>query len=243
VKLVMQQWIGILPAAGLATRLGSPGLPKELLPVVFDELEGGLRPVPVIEHTLQSMAEAGVERAYVVIAAHKLELVRVLGAGQALPVAFVCQPDPVGLTDAVLCALRWCEDQTVCLALPDTWFEPTNALAALRPVLTGADLVLGVFPTEHPHELGPVRFDGQRVVEVLDKPVSTDLRNTWGIAAWTPRFSTLLREADPGPIGYAFQQAVEAGLRVRAVWFPRGRFTDVGTARSLRDLVVGWPVE
>ena len=83
------------------------------------------------------------------------------------------------------------------MVLPDTVVTPIDAMAQLRQVRrdTDADVVLAIFPTNIPEQLGPVRFEeGGRVVEVLDKPHATDLRNTWGMATWSPRFSTFLHD-------------------------------------------------
>ncbi len=104
-----------------------------------------------------------------------------------------------------------------------------------------ADLVLGVLPTAKPRELGPVRFDGQmRVIEVQDKPAETDLnRTSWALAVWGPRFGELLAGAvkqNAGQtLGAVFQQAVDVGLNVCAVWFADGAFYDVGTPKGLAE--------
>lgn len=220
--------VGILPAAGLGTRLGSR-VCKELLVVDFD----GQRPVTAAEHALDAFADAGADRAIVVVADHKLELVRVLGPGDRLPIAYVHRA-PRGLADAVAAALPWVGDETVCLALPDTRFRPADAVARVHDelVASGADLVLGVFPTERPEALGPVRVDDGVVREVLDKPASTELRNTWGVAAWGPRFSALLSNTDTdASIGLVFDDAVKSGLVVRALEFADGHYLDVGDPR------------
>jgi glucose-1-phosphate thymidylyltransferase len=107
---------------------------------------------------------------------------------------------------------------------------------------TKADLVLGVFPANNPHELGPVRVASDGVVEcVFDKPARTAHMNTWGIAAWTPTFFDLLmRETATGSgevvLGAVFNRACEEGLRVRAVQFRDGLYRDLGTPGGLTQL-------
>ena len=221
---------GLIPAAGMATRLG--GQLKELVEV---------RGAPVIHASLAQLRRAGVNRAVVVIAEHKLELARALGDGTAfgLALAYVMRA-PRGLTDALDAARSWLVNDDACLVLPDTLLGPDDALARIcaECAAANADLVLGVFPTDRPLELGPVRVaaDGN-VVEVLDKPASTDLRNTWGMAAWSPRITQLIADAvasDPKIVlGAVFQRAIERGLRVRAVTFDDGYFIDVGTPAGL----------
>jgi glucose-1-phosphate thymidylyltransferase len=235
--------IGVIPAGGLGTRLAPLGYPKELLPIIYTGDEGRAVPRPVLLSSLDQMHAANVEQCVVVIADWKLELVRVLGARQAdVALAYVVREVPRGLADAIDATHAWVVDRDVCLALPDTVIEPADALARVGATLasTNADLVVGVFPTDRPEQLGPVRVDaGGRVRDVLDKPaqVSDDMRNTWGIAAWTPRFSALLHamvaENPSVVLGAVYQRAISDGLDVRAVTFSDGHFIDVGTPEGL----------
>lgn len=231
--------IGILPAGGLASRLAPLRYPKELLPVAIDD--DGV-PRPVIACSLAQLARAGVTECCVVVSEQKLELVRVLGERHAgVVLAYVVRSVPRGLADAVDAPYAWIGERAACVALPDTILEPADALAQVRQELerSGADLVLGVFPTDSPREFGPVRIasDG-RVVEVQDKPAETDLANTWALAAWQPTFGALVHAAvaaDVGAnLGLCYQRAVERGLHVRAVTFDAGRFLDTGTPAGLR---------
>ena len=230
--------IGLLPAAGVGSRLGALGYPKELLPITFG---GAATPRPVLHASLEQMQRAGITQCVVVIAEWKLDLVRVLGERVGdVALAYVVRSIPRGLADAIVGTAPWLAGRDVCLALPDTLVAPADAIAQVRADkdASGADLVLGVFPTDEPERLGPVRVgaDGS-VLEVLDKPAATDLRNTWGVALWSPRFSDLLAaavRAEPSVVlGAVFQRAVTAGLRVRAVPFASGQFLDVGTPGGL----------
>jgi glucose-1-phosphate thymidylyltransferase len=199
------------------------------------------------EHSLHAMRDAHVRRCVMVISDRKPEMLRYFGSGEdnGLSLAYLVQPEPLGLAAAVDAAFEWTEDYNVCLALPDTVFMPRDALGPVTENLLrrGMDLALGVFPTASPQHLGPVRIgDGDRVLEVLEKPSQTDLRNTWGVAAWTPRFSAFLhrsRELHGLSIGHVFQDAVRQGLKVCAVTFDCGSYTDVGTGESFAAMVVG----
>jgi glucose-1-phosphate thymidylyltransferase len=239
--------IGIIPAAGLGTRLLPLAYPKELLPITYTDRDGTIVPRPVLQASLDQMRRAGVAQCVVVIAEWKLELVRVFGDGAAvgMSLAYVVRGTPRGLADAIVAARPWLGDRDACLALPDTLIAPDDALARVRAEResSGADLVLGVFPTDHPEQLGPVRVaSAGRVAEVLDKPAITDLRNTWGIALWSPRFTELLaREVAAAPddakpvLGAVFQRAIATGMSVRAVTFDDGHFVDVGTSAGLAE--------
>lgn len=241
----MSDYVGVIPAAGLASRLGPLGYPKELLPITYVPGEGGhLRPLPVIEASFRQLREAGAARALVITSDRKPELMQYLahGGGIGLDLAFLQQARPEGLAAAVALAAPWTRGANTCLLLPDTIVRPEHALKDARALFerAEADLVLCVLPTDKPRELGPVRFDSDmRVTEVQDKPAETDLNNSWSMAIWGPRFGELLDSAvrqNPGQtLGAVFQQAVDAEMTVRAAWFPGGAFYDVGTPKGLAE--------
>jgi len=241
----MSDYVGVIPAAGLASRLGPLGYPKELLPITYVPGDGGhLRPMPVIEASFRQLREAGIGRALVITSDRKPELMQYLGngGGIGLDLAFLQQVRADGLAAAVALALPWTRGANSCLLLPDTIVRPENALKKARTQFESAkaDLVLGVLPTDKPQELGPVRFDSDlRVIEVQDKPQQTDLGNSWAMAVWGPNFADLLAGAvkhnGTQTLGAVFQQAVATGLKVRAAWFPHGAFYDVGTPKGLAD--------
>ncbi len=237
---------GILPAAGAGMRLRPFRYPKELLPVALTPTEDGVRPVLAVEFALETLVLAGCSRVVIAIGPDKLALPRLLGSGASLGVdlAYVVQESPDGLTDAVLRCLRFAEDDVV-LQLPDTLFSPRDASKQVADQLGDhVALSLGVFPTDRPTQLGPVRLADGWVSEIQDKPAETDLETTWGVAGWTSTFSAFLRrwaEAQTGerlpPIGHAFQ-AFQSGYRVRGTDFSDGHFHDIGTTRSLAELLV-----
>ncbi len=238
---------GIVPAAGAGLRLRPFNYPKELLPVAYAPMDDGLRPVLAIELALQHLVDGGCSGAVIAVGAQKLELVRLLRSGEALglPLAYVHQENPSGLTDEVLCCTRWAVDRPCVLVMPHTWFTPGDVVQQLMAVLgDGADLALAVFPTERTAQLGPVEYDTDgTVLAVYDKPEGPAPGNTWGVAAWRPTFTRFIEawaddQRRATPIGHAFHAAIEAGLDVRAVPFPEGCYQDLGTPRSLADLVL-----
>jgi glucose-1-phosphate thymidylyltransferase len=248
--------IGIVPAAGLGKRLGRIQYPKELLPVGYTPCPGGLRPQLVCEHALAILARAGATKVVMIVSPAKLELLKYLGTGSEFGVslAFVEQPAPFGLADAIVRGLAWADGRDILLALPDTVIRPLTALKTVysRLASTRSDVCLGVFPTRQPERFAPVETDADgRVRRVTEKPPTPSCENTWGIAAWTERFSTFLRENveprgsgtpagcdTPGKsISAAFDKGAAAGLKVQSAFFPAGRFSDIGTFDGLADLM------
>ena len=243
----MSRFIGILPAAGASSRLRPFRYPKALLPIRYRELDDGtIIPTLLIEHSLAAMKLASVDLCVVVVSDSKPEILKYLGDGEraGVPIAYMVQTQQLGLAQAVDLVCRWSSSLgcNCCMALPDTVFEPVEALKIVKEELLSkqADLVLGVFPTSAPEQLGPVRSTGDgRIVEVLDKPETADLNNTWAIAAWSPRFSQLLHEqltafdATQVVLGEVFDLAHRVGMVARAIEFPTGTFHDLGTRAGL----------
>lgn len=249
-------WTAILPAAGLGTRLRPSRYPKELLPVVYecsDDVEG-VRPRAVSEFALRSFSSAGIEKCYIVISPAKSEILTYFGDGSALnmELAYLCQEEARGLPHALHLAYPWAGGGDVVFAMPDTILTPVDCVSRLRRLYlqTGADLALGVFPTDEPERLGPVVMQGNRVLRVYDKCPSPPARNTWGFAIWGARFWELLHrelqtkaQVAPEPVmGDFFNLAAEIGYDVRAEYFHGGSFTDIGTPRGIRRYLESVPL-
>jgi dTDP-glucose pyrophosphorylase len=160
------------------------------------------------------------------------------------------QPVPRGLPDAVRCAREVLGDDDVLFAMPDTVFSPPDGLALVRSDLQdrAADLWLGVFPTDVPTQLAPVELDAAGgVCAIHDKPPATSLRNTWGVLAWSSRFSDLCcehearpRGLDEGKLTSVMEEARARGLAVGARVFSQGWFCDGGTPEGLARARALW---
>src|SRR3954462_10452539 len=93
---------GIIPAAGIGSRIQPLAFSKELLPVGsrFDgEVE---RPRAVSEYLIERMLLAGADKICFVIAQGKSDILDYYGAGIAgAAIAYVVQPRPLGLCDSI----------------------------------------------------------------------------------------------------------------------------------------------
>lgn len=246
--------VGFLPAAGRGMRFGSSGYAKELYPLFLRDLSGSAGPPsgprPICELALRAIAAAGAERCVVVISPEKADIPRVLGSGASLglSIAYVIQPEPLGIPHALHCAQPWLAGCDVLFAMPDTVVLPTDALRRVHSerIARGTTLQLGVFPTQEPERLAPVELapDGH-VRSILDKPGHRQILNTWGIASWSAEFTDFCcefeqaRRSQPRErvIGHAFEAARQAGLPVGALPFPAldGLFLDIGTPQALLE--------
>lgn len=241
--------IGLVPAAGQATRLGSPTTSKELLSVwrPSDSSE----PLPVIRCLLSCLEAAGVTRTVIALRAGKGDIREALGASleRDVPLEYVDVGETPSPPFTLARALEAHADSNFVMGFPDLLFDAPDAGGELLAALSSAaepDLVLGLFP--HPRsrraDIVEVSPEG-RVTSVIREGDRSAETWTWGLAAWTPRFSRFLSAsvdafaAGPSPSGEleiadVIRKAIEDGLRVEGRIVSSRPFLDVGTPEGLR---------
>src|SRR2546430_9530111 len=116
---------GIIPAAGLGTRIQPLAFSKELLPV-GTRIEGDRqRPRAVGEYLVERMMNAGATRICFVVSPGKTDIMQYFGGrlGQTA-MCYAVQQNPHGLCDALFTALPFLGlNDEVLVGLPDTiWF-------------------------------------------------------------------------------------------------------------------------
>jgi len=242
--------VGIIPAAGRGTRLLPFRYPKELFPIAYDDpssQNGDVQLRIVCQDALDSLSVAGIAEAYVIISDQKFEVMRFLSNGQEFGVhlAYLHQREINGLPFAIDCAYNWVKERNCVLLLPDTLLEPRDAVRRAIVFLEEkeADVVLGVFPTDHPEDLCPVDFDTSgRVRSLHDKDASKGIMNTWGFVVWNPTFTAHLHGFvndvvnPPGrelTLADVITTALETRLSVFAFPIDGGKFMDIGKSSSL----------
>jgi glucose-1-phosphate thymidylyltransferase len=252
--------VGLLPAGGQATRIAPLPGSKELYPIGFrtaaDDLS--LRPKVVCHYLLESMQMAGIRQAYVVLRSGKWDIPAYFGDGRmvGLHLAYVMMHEPFGVPYTLDQAYPFVQDAIVALGFPDIVFQPADAFVSLldRQAVTGADVVLGLFPTDKPEKMDMVDFDtAGRARQIAIKSAQTALRYTWILAVWTRTFTRFmhdylvpLRAAQlehniviPRElfVGDIIQAALEQGMYVETVLFPEGSCLDIGTPEALVQAV------
>ena len=183
--------LGLIPAAGKGARLGRLPCSNELLPIGFRQTAEG--PVPKVagHYLLERFRAGGIRKVFMVLHESKLDVPRYFGTGAIADVAlaYVTIPGSRSVPETLDNAFPFVQDAIVALGFPDVLFEPVDAFARLieRRTATGADLVLGLFPTERFQSTDMVELapDG-RVTRIEIRPRSTTLRFNWLIAVWGP---------------------------------------------------------
>jgi len=170
---------GIVPAAGSGTRIQPLAFSKELLPV-GSRFDGATeRPRAVSEYLIERMLKAGADKICFVISPWKSDILQYYG-GRIGPaaIAYVVQPKPAGLCDAIFRALPLIQrDDQVLIGLPDTIWLPEDALARLPD----DRLAFLTFPVDRPELFDAVVSDDDgRVREIQVKRRGAASCWVWG---------------------------------------------------------------
>ncbi len=170
---------GIIPAAGAGSRIQPLAFSKELLPVGSRRHGDEERPRAVSEYLVERMIRGGATKLCFVISPGKSDILEYYGAGAwGANIAYVVQPSPAGLCDAIFRAAAIIpQTEPVLIGLPDTIWSPVDALASLPD----DELAFLLFPVEHPEFFDAVVMDQDgRVVQIAVKQKGAASNWIWG---------------------------------------------------------------
>lgn len=235
---------GIIPAAGIGSRIQPLAFSKELLPLGSRMDNAVERPRAVSEYLIDRMLLAGVNRLCFVISPGKSDILDYYGAqlGEA-HLSYVVQPEPGGLCDALFRAQPLVRPEDVVLiGLPDTVWFPENGFCQLAgPGREQLSFLL--FPVEHPEHFDAVvtdELDAVRVVQV--KQANPDTHWVWGAMSMPGSvFHSLhalwqARQRRDEYLGTLVNAYLNAGARAFAVRTGEA-YVDVGTVHGYREAI------
>lgn len=211
--------VGLIPAAGHATRLGHQPTSKEVISV---------RGRPVIDHLVERMRAAEPDELRIVTRPEKADVrehADALGAsvvlGHPADVSASLRLGMAGLSD---------EDE-VLIGFPDSLWDPVDGFVQiLHRLRDGADVALGLFAGGELERSDVVVCDGEgRVSRIEVKPEQPTGDVLWGIAAARVRALRGLAEGtEPGVLFDALAASGRVvGVRLSSHWI------DIGTPETL----------
>lgn len=231
--------VGLIPAAGKGVRLGLP-YPKELYPIIRNN-----RYKPVAQFVVDNMTGAGLQHVVFVINETKHQLIGYFGSGQRFgcDISYVVQEQTngeyrstsPGLAHALDAAYHVTKGKTVFFGMADTIMQPTDVFKrAYESMPSDAEVVLILFTTQRPEKFGMVRLgDNRRVIEIVDKPRTTDLTEMWGCIIWRPRFTDFLHQCvhqdHIADFALIMNRAIAAGMVFYGAHMAGGSYSDLGT--------------
>jgi dTDP-glucose pyrophosphorylase len=232
---------GIVPAAGLGTRIQPLAFSKELLPV-GTRFDGSVeRPRAVCEYLLERMLTAGVTRVCFVISPAKTDIVNYFGGklGEA-SICYAVQQNPNGLCDALFSALPFvAPDDEILVGLPDTVWFPIDGFE----LLPDGQFSFLLFPVTKPELFDAVITDDAGFVEEIQvKKHGAESKWVWGAFKLTGECLARLhqlwiqRNYEDQYIGTLVNAYLSAGGTAKGI--KRGEvYVDVGTLHGYREAV------
>ncbi|HLD99003.1 MAG TPA: sugar phosphate nucleotidyltransferase [Bdellovibrionota bacterium] len=235
---------GIIPAAGIGSRIQPLAFSKELLPVGTRLEQGIERPRAVSEYVVERMIAGGAERLCFVISTGKSDILEYYGGNYGPASAcYVVQPRPEGLCDALFRARPLIRDDDVLLiGLPDTVWFPSNGF----DLLPNGVLSLLLFSVKNPELFDSVELDVHGNVErIRVKEAGAPSEWIWGAfkmpgyvfrelaRLWRERAAIGRRDEYIGTLMNAY---IANGNRVLGVQAGRA-YVDVGTMGGYRRAI------
>lgn len=212
--------VGVIPAAGSATRLQPLQSSKEVIPV---------RGRPVMDYLVERLRRADCDEIRLVTRPDKGD---VAAHAEALGLSVLLATPATAAESVAFGVAGLDEDDVVLLGFPDTIWEPVGGFARLVNELDyGVDAVLGLFRTPDLERSDVVSLDPDgRVTAVAVKPARPTSEWIWGCAA--VRAGALENLAAFGAVGYRFDELARRGV-VRGLTLS-DRWVDIGTAEGLQ---------
>lgn len=215
--------VGVIPAAGYATRLQPLGISKEVYPI------GG---VPVMDYLVERMWAAPCDELRVVTRPEKRDVIE----NAVRNGARVIEARPASLARSLLAGMQGlADDDLVLLGFPDSIWEPPDAYKQVLELLRGGwEVALGLFQAADLRRYEPVVFDHSgKVLRIEFKPERPSSSWIWGCAAASvSTLRGLESEDEPG----IFFNSLCAKGRVAGVRLS-GAYIDMGTHDGLREAV------
>ena len=211
--------VGVVPAAGYATRLGPIPQSKEVIPV-----DGR----PAMDYLLDRLDHAPCDDVRVVTRPEKADVI----AHAQSRGARVITGHPAHVSESLLLGIADLpDDAEVLFGFPDSIWEPPDGFARLLAALRrpGTEIALGLFRTNEPERSDVVTLEAERVKGIAVKPARPATSWIWGCCATSARVLRGLREVpEPGVYFDGFcARGVVAGIALSDVWI------DIGTQEAL----------
>jgi glucose-1-phosphate thymidylyltransferase len=247
--------IGLVPAAGTASRLGKLPYSKEIMPIPGMNDKASV----LSENLVRYFRLAGIHNLYFIIRKGKWDIPEYFGDGSSFGVniGYLMMNLPFGTPFTISQAFPFTGDKIVALGFPDILFEPEIAFERLKTRFLGTDndIILGIVPSEHYLRSDMIEMDAQgKITDIVIKQNRPDLKHSWFIALWRPAFSVFMKDQltrvlsrnKDGKIllpdgtsrelymGDIIREAIVSGLKTDYLLFGDGFYRDMGTWEELR---------
>jgi len=236
----MGQMRGVILSGGKGSRLRPLTYTgaKQLVPIANK---------PILFYGIEQLVEAGVEEIAIVVSPETGDQVRAAtgdGGRFGARIRYVTQPEPRGIAHAIRLCREMTGDAPFVTFLGDNFLTHGIVPYAQAFLGSGADAGVLLKQVPDPREFGVARFEGERLVQVVEKPKDppSDLA-VIGIYFFTPCVYEAIDALQPSARGEyevtdTIQWLIDSGRNVRADvvkgdWIDTGKREDLLTANRL----------
>ena len=249
------EFVGLIPASGLAKRLGDIPCSKEIYP--FKRAgEGQLKVLS--EGLLNCYKHSGISKVFFIVRKGKWDILEYYGSGENhnMDIAYLIMNQPFGVPFTLNQAYPFVKDKIVALGFPDMIIEPRDCFDQLKTKMKEdkTNLSLGLYRISSPEKWDMVELDDQRNVKnIFIKRKGLNLSYGWSLAVWGPEFTKYMHrivaqlildgfdgefKAKDGVLreiylGDICQSYIDEGNAVSSVIFEKGKCIDLGTVEDL----------
>jgi len=229
---------GLIPAAGMGTRLGPIALaiPKELL-MVGDKA--------CIEHVVEAFKNAGITDIVIVVGWKKHAILDYFGSGKRLDVniTYIVQDERNGLAKAVECGKNAINHDSFAVILGDNFFYPKTFLKELITFHTTkkSECTVGVTPMSDVSSYGVIKPNGERIIDIVEKPKQKDAPSNLacaGIYIFDPSIFDAIKKTKPDKNNeYQLTDSIKCMIEDdKSVFYKelKGRHIDIGSPVRLK---------
>ena len=229
---------GLIPAAGMGTRLGAITLaiPKELL-MVGDKA--------CIGHVVEAFKLAGITDITIVVGWRKHAILDYFGSGKRLGVniTYIVQDERNGLAKAVECGKNAINHNSFAVILGDNFFYPKTFLTDLIEFHNekNSECTVGVTPMKDVSSYGVIKPKDERVIDIVEKPKQKDAPSNLacaGIYVFKPSIFDAIKKTKPDANNeYQLTDSIKLLIEEKKpIFFKelKGKHIDIGSLERLR---------
>jgi NDP-sugar pyrophosphorylase family protein len=225
----------VVLAAGRGTRMGqmTADLPKPMLSV---------NGKPILEHVLDRLAAAGVDRFFLVIG-YRREVIVEHFHNWRLPIQFRVQEPVNGTGSAARLARDFTRKDPFLLTFGDILCDPAAYVACADALTETTEAVMGVRHLDDPYQGAAVYERGGVIYKVIEKPPQGTSQTNWnsaGLYVLRPTAYKYLERLTPSPrnefeLTQIFDMMLADGRELRIAPID-GLWRDVGRPEDLKAL-------
>jgi len=229
---------GLIPAAGMGTRLGpiTLAIPKELL-MVGDKA--------CIGHVVEAFKLAGITDIAIVVGWKKHAILDYFGSGKRLGVniTYIVQDERNGLAKAVECGKNAINHNSFAVILGDNFFYPKTFLTDLIEFHNekNSECTVGVTPMKDVSSYGVIKPKDERVIDIVEKPKQKDAPSNLacaGIYVFKPSIFDAIKKTKPDANNeYQLTDSIKLLIEEKKpIFFKelKGQHIDIGSPERLR---------